>query len=69
MHTKGFAAAETRASLDQARVLIERAEALGEPAEDPLVLYSVLYGVCVANYMAFNSEVVHAVAAEFLALG
>jgi predicted ATPase len=68
MHTRGFAAAETRASLDQARVLIERAEALGEPAEDPLVLYSVLYGVCVANYMAFNSEVVHAVAAEFLAL-
>ena len=68
MHTRGFAAAETRASLDQARVLIERAEALGEPAEDPLVLYSVLYGVCVANYMAFNGEVVHAVAAEFLAL-
>jgi class 3 adenylate cyclase/predicted ATPase len=68
MHTRGFAAAETRASLDQARVLIERAEALGDPAEDPLVLYSVLYGVCVANYMAFNSEVVHAVAAEFLAL-
>ena len=68
MHTRGFAAAETRASLDQARIWIERAEALGEPAEDPLVLYSVLYGVCVANYMAFNGEVVHAVAAEFLAL-
>jgi class 3 adenylate cyclase/predicted ATPase len=68
MHTRGFAAPETRASLDRARVLIERAEALGEPAEDPLVLYSVLYGVCVANYMAFNGEVVHAVAAEFLAL-
>jgi predicted ATPase len=68
MHTKGFAAPDTRASFDQARLLIERAEALGEPAEDPLVLYSVLYGFCVANYMAFKGDVVRAAAAEFLAL-
>jgi tetratricopeptide (TPR) repeat protein len=68
MHTKGFAAPDTRASFDQARVLIERAETLGEPAEDPHVLYSVLYGFCVANYMAFKGDVVRAAAAEFLAL-
>ena len=30
--------------------LIERAEALGEPPEDPLLLFSVLYGFWVANY-------------------
>jgi predicted ATPase len=68
MHTKGFAAPDTRASFDRVRVLIERAEALGEPAEDPLVLYSVLYGFCVANYMAFKGDVVRAAAAELLAL-
>ena len=69
MHTRGFAAAETRASLDQARVLIERAEAFGEPAEDPLVLYlRPVRSLWSPTTMAFNSEVVHAVAAEFLAL-
>ena len=33
MHTKGFAAPDTKAALEQARSLIERAEALGEPPE------------------------------------
>ena len=37
-------AAETKAAVERARLLIERAEALGEPPEDPLLLYSVLYG-------------------------
>ena len=38
-HLKGYAAPETRTSLDRARSLIERAEALGEPPEDPLLLW------------------------------
>ena len=67
MHTKGYAAAETKTSLDQARSLIERAEALGEPLEDPLLLFSVLYGFWVANYVAFNGDVVRELAAQFLA--
>ena len=37
--------------------LIEQAEALGEPPEDPLLLFSVLYGFWVANYWAFNGDV------------
>ena len=36
MHAKGYAAPETKASFDRARSLIEHAEALGEPPEDPL---------------------------------
>ena len=43
MHIKGYAAAETKAAAEQARSLIEQAEALGEPPEDPLLLFSVLY--------------------------
>ena len=39
MHTKGYAAPETRAALDRARSLIEQAEALGEPPDDPLLLF------------------------------
>jgi predicted ATPase len=66
MHTKGFAAPETKASLNRARALIERSEALGEPVEDPLALFSVLYGFWVASYVAFNGDMVRTLAAQFL---
>ena len=68
MHTKGFAAPETKAALDQARLSIEQAEALGEPSEDPLLLFSVLYGFWVANFVGFNGDVTRGLAAQFLAL-
>jgi predicted ATPase len=68
MHTKGHAAPETKASLDQAHALIERAEALGEPLDDPLLLFSVLYGFWVANFVAFNGDVLLELAMQFLAL-
>ena len=57
IHVKGYAAPETKAAAEQARLLIEQAEALGEPPEDPLLLFSVLYGFWVANYVAFNGDV------------
>jgi class 3 adenylate cyclase/predicted ATPase len=68
MHTKGFAAPETKAALDQARLTIAQAEALGEPSEDPLLLFSVLYGFWVANFVGFNGDVMRDLAAQFLAL-
>ena len=68
MHTKGYAAAETKASFDQARSLIEQAEALGEPAEDPLLLYSILYGFFIRNFIAFNGDAASALAKQFLTL-
>jgi predicted ATPase/class 3 adenylate cyclase len=68
IHVKGYAAPETKEAAEQARLLIEQADALGEPAEDPLLLFSVLYGFWVANYVAFNGNVVRELAAQFLAL-
>jgi predicted ATPase len=68
IHLKGYAAEETRAAAERARLLIERAEALGEPLQDPLLLFSVLYGFWVANYVAFNGDRVRELAAQFLAL-
>jgi len=65
---KGYAAPETKAAVERARQLIEQAEALGEPLEDPLLLFSVLYGFWVANYVAFNGDVMCQLAAQFLAL-
>src|SRR6516164_4804095 len=49
IHIKGYTAAETKASFDQARLYIEQAEAFGETPEDPLLLFSILYGFWVAS--------------------
>jgi len=68
MNTKGFAAHETIASIEQARVLIERAEALGEPSEDPLLLFTVLYGFWAASFIAFSGDATRELAARFLAV-
>ena len=67
-HAKGVAAAETRAAFDQARVMIEQAEALGEPVEDPLLLYSVLYGFFIAKFINFDGDAAFPLARHFLAL-
>jgi class 3 adenylate cyclase/predicted ATPase len=68
LHVKGYAAPETKAAAERARLLIEQAEALGEPPEDPLLLFAVLYGFWVANFTAFNGDVCRDRAAQFLAL-
>ena len=68
IHTKGYAAPATKASFDQARSYIEQAEALGEPPEDPLLLFSVLFGCWNTKYVAFDGGVVCDLAAQFLAL-
>jgi predicted ATPase len=67
IHVKGHAAVETKAAEEEARRLIERAEAIGEPPEDPLLYFSVLYGFWVANYVAFNGNVIRDHAAQFFA--
>jgi predicted ATPase len=68
MHTKGYAASETKASFDQASLFIKQAEALGELPEDPLLLFSVLYGFWVANLLAFNGDALRELAMQFLGL-
>jgi hypothetical protein len=54
--------------VERARLLIEQAEALGEPPEDPLLLFSVLFGVWAANVLAFDANVSLDLAAHFLTL-
>ena len=65
---KGHAAPETKAAAEQARLLIEQAKELGEPLEDPLLLFSVLYGFWVASFLAFNGDAMRELAAQFMAL-
>ena len=65
-HIKGGAAPETKAATERARLLIEQAEALGEPLEDPLLLFTVLYSFVTASYFAFNGDLMRELAAQFL---
>jgi predicted ATPase len=39
IHVKGYGAPECKAAMDRARLLIQKAEALGEPPEDPMLLF------------------------------
>ena len=68
IHVKGFAAPETKAAVDRSRLLIEQAKALGEPPEDPLLLFSVLFGLWTANLAAFNGDALREIAAQSLTL-
>ena len=68
LHVKGYAAPETKTAVERARLLIEQAEALGEPPEDPLLLFMVLYGFSILNLNAFNGDALRELAAQFLSL-
>ncbi|MCC8977559.1 adenylate/guanylate cyclase domain-containing protein [Bradyrhizobium acaciae] len=65
MHTKGYGAAETKTAAERARALIEQAEAIGEPPEDPLLLFSVIYGFWVLNVAGFNGDAARELATQF----
>ena len=67
-YVNGWAAPETKAAIERARLLLEQADALDEPLEDPLLLFSVLINVWSANFIAFNGDVSHDLAAQMLAL-
>jgi class 3 adenylate cyclase/predicted ATPase len=66
-NVKGFGP-ETKAALEQASLLIEQAVALGEPPEDPLLLFVVLYSSWYANVMMVNTDVCRDLAERTLAL-
>src|SRR5262249_19863543 len=68
MHVKGYAAPETKAAAERARVLIEQAEVLGEPSDDPLLLFSVLFSFWTTSFVAFKGDALRELASQFLAL-
>ena len=68
MHVKGYGAPETKAAVVQVKALIEQAEQLGELPDDPSLLLSALFGQWIVNFISFNGDVAHELAARFLAL-
>ena len=69
MHVKGYGSLETKAAVTQVRALIEQAERLGEPPDDPSLLLSALFGQWIVNFINFNGDVARELAARFLAFG
>ena len=67
MQIKGYAAPEPKLAFEQARLFMERAEAFGEAPEDPLLLFSFLWGVWSGNYVKFNGEAIKSLASQFMA--
>ena len=67
-HVKGYTAPETKAAAERARLLIEQAEARGEPPEDPMQLFRVLNTFWNASFAAFNGDVMRELATQVLAL-
>jgi tetratricopeptide (TPR) repeat protein len=67
LHIRGFAAPGAKAAEERARLLIEQAQALGEPPEDPLLLFAVLYAFWATSYIAFNGDAMCELSAQFLA--
>jgi predicted ATPase len=63
---KGFGAPETKAAAERARLLIEQAVELGEPPDDPLLLFSVLHSLWVGT-MGVGVDAHLDLAAQFLA--
>ncbi len=68
IHLKGYAAPETKAAAQRAWLLIEQAEALGEPPDDPLLVFSVLWSFWVVNFVTFNGDEMRKLAVQFLSL-
>jgi predicted ATPase len=68
MHTKGMAAPETTAVLEEARLLIERAEAVGERTDNPLLLFRLLEGFWLTSWLGFNGDAMRERATHLLAL-
>ena len=54
--------------MENAQLLIEKAGQRGEPPEDPLILFSILYGFWSVSFQHFNREAVCNLAAQFLEL-
>jgi predicted ATPase len=68
MHVRGLAAPESKTAAERARVLIEQAEALGEPPDELLLVFAALAALYTANIAAFNVDVGRERAAQLLAL-
>jgi hypothetical protein len=68
MLIKGYSSPDAIGAFEKARSMIQNAESLGDPLEDPLLQFSVMYGLWVSSYIAIDVEKLRDRAEEFLGL-
>jgi predicted ATPase len=67
-HVRGYASSEARTAVDQARLLIEQAQTLGEAPDDPLLPFAALFGIFGRFFAAFDGDMAREIAEQFLSL-
>jgi hypothetical protein len=67
-HVKGYASPEAKAAVEQARLLIEEVQALGEVQDDPFLPFAALYGIWLTFTVAFDGDRARGLAEQFLSL-
>jgi class 3 adenylate cyclase/predicted ATPase len=67
MLVKGYSSPDVIGAYEKARSMIEKAESLGEGPEDPLLHFSILYGLWVSSYIAMDVDQLCRRAEQFLA--
>ena len=67
MLVKGYSSPDVIGAFEKARSMIEKAESLGEGPEDPLLHFSILYGLWVSSYIAIDVDQLFWRAEQFLA--
>lgn len=68
IHTRGYAAVETRSAFDKAGAMITLMEESGEASQDNAAHLKVLYGVWSANLIAFHGDNLDLLSNQFLKL-
>jgi class 3 adenylate cyclase/predicted ATPase len=66
IHVKGYSSPEVIVAFEQAGAMIEHAMSLDEPPEDPLLRFSVMYGLWASSYVAIDLDTALARARQFL---
>jgi class 3 adenylate cyclase len=67
MLVKGYSSPDVIGAYEKAQSMIEKAESLGEGPEDPLLHFSILYGLWVSSYIAMDVDQLCRRAEQFLA--
>jgi class 3 adenylate cyclase/predicted ATPase len=67
MLVKGYSSPDVIGAYEKAQSMIEKAESLGEGPEDPLLHFSILYGLWVSSYIAMDVDQLCRQAEQFLA--
>jgi class 3 adenylate cyclase/predicted ATPase len=66
MHLQGYSSPEAKMATERARLLIEHAQAMGEPPKNPLLVYTILLGAWTTCTMAFNGDGLCSLAAQII---